>query len=251
LSTGEAIASDPASDGPVMPVVAVSDTVVERSGSAGSVPDFSGRLKLLRLVLWRHGQTTYNAEHRFQGQRDVPLNALGVAQAQRAARHLATLSPAQIWSSDLVRASATAAALAEQTGLEVRLEKDLRERHGGAWEGLTTDEIRRRYPDDLAAWQPPGGETSGYVAERTAAAMTRIADQSEPGSLVVVVGHGASLTWGMSRLLGLDERVTGGMGNCCWSVVSRRVDGGRWRLLEFNVGALPEPVEVAELGDDD
>jgi probable phosphoglycerate mutase len=179
-----------------MPVVAVSDTVVERSGSAGSVPDFSGRLKLLRLVLWRHGQTTYNAEHRFQGQRDVPLNALGLAQAQRAARHLATLSPAQIWSSDLVRASATAAALAELTGLELRLEKDLRERHGGAWEGLTTEEIRQRYPDDLAAWQPPGGETSEFVAERTATAMTRIADQSEPGSLVVVVGHGASLTWG-------------------------------------------------------
>jgi broad specificity phosphatase PhoE len=233
-----------------MPVVAVSDTVAERTGSAGSVPDFSGRLKLLRLVLWRHGQTTYNAEHRFQGQRDVPLNALGRAQAQRAARHLATLSPAQIWSSDLVRASATAVELAEITGLEVRLEKDLRERHGGAWEGLTTEEIRQRYPDDLAAWQPPGGETSETVAERTAAAMIRIADQSEPGSLVVVVGHGASLTWGMSRLLGLDERVTGGMGNCCWSVVSRRLDGGRWRLLEFNVGALPEPVEVAELGDD-
>lgn len=233
-----------------MPVVAVPGGGVERSGSAGGRPDFGGRLKLLRLVLWRHGQTTYNAEHRFQGQRDVPLNAVGQAQAQRAAGHLATLFPAQIWSSDLIRASATAGYLAEMTGLEVRLDKDLRERHGGAWEGLTTQEIRERYPDDLAAWQPPGGETSEYVAERTAAALTRIADQSEPGSLVVVVGHGASLTWGMSRLLGLDDRVTGGMGNCCWSVVSRRVDGGRWRLLEFNVGALPEPVEVAELGDD-
>jgi len=232
-----------------MPVVE-QDGGAERSGSAGSKPDFGGRLKLFRLVLWRHGQTTYNAEHRFQGQRDVALNAVGRAQAQRAAQHLATLSPAQIWSSDLVRASATAGYLAELTGLEVRLDKDLRERHGGVWEGLTTEEIRQRYPDDLAAWQPPGGETSEFVAERTAAALTRIADQSEPGSLVVVVGHGASLTWGMSRLLGLDDRVTGGMGNCCWSLVSRRADGGRWRLLEFNVGALPEPVEVAELGDD-
>ena len=232
-----------------MPVVE-QDGGAERSGSAGSRPDFGGRLRLLRLVLWRHGQTTYNAEHRFQGQRDVPLNALGRAQAQRAARHLATLSPAQIWSSDLVRASETAGYLAELTRLKIRLEKDLRERHGGVWEGLTTQEIRERYPDDLAAWQPPGGETSEFVAERTAAALARIADQSEPGSLVVVVGHGASLTWGMSRLLGLDDRVTGGMGNCCWSLVSCRMEGGRWRLLEFNVGALPEPVEVAELGDD-
>ncbi len=226
-----------------------SDGGAERS--AGSRPEpGSGRANLLRLVLWRHGQTTYNAEHRFQGQRDVPLNALGRAQAQRAARHLATLAPAQIWSSDLVRASATAGYLARLTGLEAQLDKDLRERHGGAWEGLTIDEIRERYPDDLAAWQPPGGETSEFVAERTAAALTRIAGQSEPGSLVVAVGHGASLTWGMSRLLGLDDRVTGGMGNCCWSLLSRRVGGDRWRLLEFNVGALPEPVEVAELGDD-
>jgi len=202
-------------------------------------------------VLWRHGQTTYNAERRFQGQRDVPLNAVGRAQAQRAARHLVTLQPTQIWSSDLIRASTTAGFLARLTGLDVQHDKDLRERHGGAWEGLTTEEIRAQYPDDLAAWQPPGGETAEFVAERTAAALERIAAQQEPGSLAVVVGHGASLTWGMSRLLGLDDRVTGGMGNCCWSLLSRRVGGGRWRLLEFNVGALPEPVEVAELGGED
>ena len=249
-----AAASPPAAAPPAVAsrAVGVVDGGVERSATAGSRPEIgSGRLNLLRLVLWRHGQTTYNAEHRFQGQRDVPLNAIGRAQAQRAARHLATLAPAQIWSSDLVRASATGDYLARLTGLEVRLDKDLRERHGGAWEGLTTDEIRQRYPEELATWQPPDGETSEVVAERTATALTRIADQSEPGSLVVVVGHGASLTWGMSRLLGLDDRVTGGMGNCCWSLVSRRVDAGRWRLLEFNVGALPEPVEVAELGAED
>ena len=202
-------------------------------------------------MLWRHGQTAFNAESRFQGQRDVPLNALGRAQAKRAARHLATLRPTQIWSSDLSRASATAGYLARLCGLGVQLDKDLRERHGGAWEGLTIEEIRAKYPDDLTAWQPPGGETSEYVAERTAAALSRIADQAGPGSLVVAVGHGASLTWGMSRLLGLGDRVTGGMGNCCWSLLSRRGGGGPWRLLEFNVGALPEPVEVAELGDED
>ncbi len=202
------------------------------------------------MVLWRHGQTTWNAERRFQGQHDVPLNPLGRAQAQRAARHLAGLEPSQIWSSDLVRASATAEFLAALTGLPVQLDKDLRERHGGAWEGLTTDEIRERYPDDLAAWNPPDGEPVAAVAERTCAALQRIAQGADPGSLVVVAGHGASLTWGLSRLLGLDERVTGGLGNCCWCLVSRRAGGGRWRLLEYNVGALPEPVEVAELGDD-
>ena len=224
--------------------------VVERSAGIG-VGGAGGHEDLVRLVLWRHGQTAFNAERRFQGQRDVPLNAIGRAQARRAARHLATLEPTELWSSDLSRAASTAGYLARLTGLEIRQDKDLRERHGGAWEGLTIEEIRERYPDDLAAWEPPGGETLETVAERTAAALARIAAGAAPGSLVVVTGHGASLTWGMSRLLGLDDRVTGGMGNCCWSLLSRRVGHDRWRLLEFNVGALPEPVEVAELGEDD
>ena len=224
--------------------------VVERSAGIG-VGGAGGHEDLVRMVLWRHGQTAFNAERRFQGQRDVPLNAVGRAQARRAARHLATLEPTELWSSDLSRAATTAGYLARLTGLEIRQDKDLRERHGGAWEGLTIEEIRERYPDDLAAWEPPGGETLKTVAERTAAALARIAAGAAPGSLVVVTGHGASLTWGMSRLLGLDDRVTGGMGNCCWSLLSRRVGHDRWRLLEFNVGALPEPVEVAELGEDD
>jgi glucosyl-3-phosphoglycerate phosphatase len=240
----EAAAPGSAAAGPaVVPVVVAP---VATSTAAGTAP---GHGDLFRLVLWRHGQTTYNAEHRFQGQRDVPLNALGRAQAQRAARHLASLEPAAIWSSDLVRATATAECLAKMVGLDVQQDKDLRERFGGEWEGLTIGEIRRSYPEEHATWEPPGGESVESVASRTAGALQRIAERSAPGSLVVVVGHGASLTWGMSRLLGLDNRVTGGLGNCCWCLLSKR--GSRWRLLEYNVGALPEPVEVAELGDDD
>jgi glucosyl-3-phosphoglycerate phosphatase len=198
-------------------------------------------------VLWRHGETDYNAERRFQGQRDVPLNAAGLAQARRAARYLATLHPVAIYSSDLVRASATANALARLTGLQVQLDKDLRERHGGEWEGLTTDEIRERYPDQQALWEPPGGESSEAVADRTEAALLRIAAAAyAPGSVAVVVGHGASLNLGMTRLLGLPDghRITGPMLNCRWCQLSRR--DGRWRLIEFNVAAFPEPLDATE-----
>jgi probable phosphoglycerate mutase len=208
-------------------------------------------------VLWRHGQTVWNAERRFQGQSDIPLDETGQAQAERAARLLAGLRPDLIVSSDLSRAAGTAAALARLTGLEVTLDKDLRERHGGCWEGLTDAEIRARYPVEHANWSPPDGEPTSVVAERVAAALHRIAavladgqagDRASgqtdgAGGLAVVVSHGAALRLGMSRLLGMPDDLSGVLGplsNCSWSVVGRRRD--RWRLLEHNAGTLPEPI---------
>jgi glucosyl-3-phosphoglycerate phosphatase len=196
----------------------------------------------VKLVLWRHGQTTYNAERRFQGQSDVPLNDVGREQARRAARYLAAMKPDAIFSSDLSRAAETAAILAGLTGLTVQLDKDLRERGGGSWEGKTADEIRAQFPEAFANWAPSDGETAVAVADRASAAMERIADGLPGGSLAVVVAHGGALGFGAARLLGIpdDLRALGPFGNCCWSVVSRRL--GRWRLLEHNVGILPEPV---------
>jgi probable phosphoglycerate mutase len=94
------------------------------------------------------------------------------------------------------------------------------------------------------------------VADRAAAAFQRIADSLDTGSLAVLVSHGAAINLGISRLLGLPERirVLGPLGNCAWSVLARR--DGHWRLLEHNVGreldqvAEPEsePVEVLTVG---
>jgi glucosyl-3-phosphoglycerate phosphatase len=200
----------------------------------------------VRLVLWRHGQTVWNVERRFQGQSDIPLDQTGEAQAERAARLLAGLRPDMIVSSDLARASATAAPLARLTGLEVSLDKDLRERHGGCWEGLTDTEIRERYPAEHASWNPPDGEPSAAVAERVAGALHRVADTVGEG-LAVVVSHGAALRLGMSRMLGMPEELFGVLGplsNCSWSVLGRRRE--RWRLLEHNAGTLPEPVILSD-----
>jgi glucosyl-3-phosphoglycerate phosphatase len=207
----------------------------------------------VRLVLWRHGQTIWNAERRFQGQTDIPLDETGQAQAERAARLLASLRPDLIVSSDLSRAASTAAALARLTGLEVALDKDLRERHGGGWEGLNDAEIRARYPAEHASWSPPDGEPSPVVAERVAGALQRIADRlAEEGGdgtsrVAVVASHGAALRLGMSRFLGLPEELFGVLGplsNCSWSVLGQR--RGQWRLLEHNAGTLPEPVVLSD-----
>jgi broad specificity phosphatase PhoE len=131
----------------------------------------------------------------------------------------------------------------------VILDKDLRERHGGRWEGLTDAEIRARYPAEHATWTPPEGESTLVVADRVAAALRRVATavsdgtRTGGGGLAVVVSHGAALRLGASRLLGLPEEVFGALGplsNCSWSVVGQR--HARWRLLEHNAGTLPEPI---------
>ena len=209
-----------------------------RGGTEAAGPD-----NRIRLLLWRHGQTTWNVEGRFQGQTDIPLDQTGEQQAARAARLLAALRPDLIVSSDLGRAMATAAPLAQLTGLTVTADKDLRERHGGVWEGLTNEEIRARYPAEYAQWLPPGGESTATVGERAGAALQRITDGLVPGQLAVVVSHGAALRLGAARLLGLPEELWGVIGplsNCSWSVLARR--SRRWRLIEHNAGTLPEPV---------
>ena len=199
-------------------------------------------------MLWRHGQTTWNTEHRFQGQTDIPLDATGEEQAEQAARRLATLRPDALFSSDLTRAQQTAAPLARLAGLPVILDKDLRERFGGDWEGLADAEIRERYPAERATWNPPNGEPTSVVADRMVGALTRIADTLADGQLAVVVGHGAALRLGMERVLGLPAAgtpVLGSLANCSWSVLELR--DAHWRLNEYNAGTLPEPVI---LGDD-
>jgi len=202
-------------------------------------------------VLWRHGQTSWNREHRFQGQTDIPLDETGVAQAGHAARRLAPLRPHAIFASDLSRAQQTAASLARLTGLAVTPDKDLRERFGGDWEGLSDAEIRERYPAERVTWNPPNGEPTLVVADRVAGALTRIAGSLADDQLAVVVGHGAALRLGIERVLGLpaDGPATlGGLVNCSWSVIELRE--AHWRLMEYNVVALQEAIPEPVTGDD-
>lgn len=123
------------------------------------------------------------------------------------------------------------------------VDKDLRERGGGEWEGLTRDEIRAGWPVEYEAWEAPGGEDVGHVADRVADAIGRWAARLDDDGLLVVASHGAALRLGICRLLGLPQELwsaLGGLGNCSWSVLEEGRRG--WRLLEHNAGTLPEPV---------
>ena len=104
-----------------------------------------------KLLLIRHGETAWNAEHRIQGQLDIPLSPRGVLQSARLAECLAEEPIAAVYSSGQSRAWLTAVPLALRHGLEVIPEPRLRERCFGIFEGLTLDEIAVRHPAELPA----------------------------------------------------------------------------------------------------
>lgn len=203
-----------------------------------------------RVVVWRHGQTAWNLGGRFQGQSDVPLDATGVEQARSSARLLAALGPAAIVSSDLERATATAAELAAVTGLPVRTDPGLRETNLGSWQGLTRAEVEQRFPGEAAAWlrggldRRGGGESMTEVADRAVLAVESALEKVGADGTLIAVTHGGSGRVVIARMIALPPEhwsALGGLSNCCWSVLSER-RSGRWALLEHNAGTLPQPV---------
>jgi 2,3-bisphosphoglycerate-dependent phosphoglycerate mutase/probable phosphoglycerate mutase len=195
------------------------------------------------VVLWRHGETDYNATLRMQGQSDESLlTEVGVAQAQRAAPVLATLRPDVLVTSDLSRAAITARVLGEHIGLEPDVDKRLRETHLGTWQGLARAEVDAGWPGDRAAWRdtpdwsPPGGETRLEVAARGRQVVDEL-DATGHHSAVLCT-HGGLISGLTPLLLGLPPPtwpVFGAISNCHWTVL-RRVRG-RWRLESYNTAA--------------
>jgi probable phosphoglycerate mutase len=152
-----------------------------------------------RLCVVRHGETAWNAEHRVQGQLDVPLNAIGLAQAAAAAKVLSQEKFDAIYSSDLSRARQTARPTANLLSLEVLLEKGLRERHYGIFERLTYAEVKTRFPEDYARFEArepdyafQTGESLKDFSVRSIAVISKIAKEHE-GQSVLVFTHGGVL----------------------------------------------------------
>jgi glucosyl-3-phosphoglycerate phosphatase len=205
------------------------------------------------IVVWRHGRTQWNTEHRFQGHSDIALDELGLAQAERAARLLASFPPDVVICSDLSRARQTVAPLLTLTGLPATYDPALRETNGGSWEGLLDVDILARDGEAYRAWKrgediaAGGGERRTETAARVVAAVEKALADVAAGQVLVVVTHGGTARGMLGRMLDLPVsrwRALGGLANCSWSVLEETRWG--WRLAEHNAGTLPEPV----MGDD-
>jgi probable phosphoglycerate mutase len=174
-----------------------------------------------RLLLIRHAESPHNLGSRLVSASATGLTARGLRQAAWLADHLAARGPIDtLYASTIDRARRTAEAIAERTGLVVRLVDDLREWDFGECEGLTPEEIERRYPGQLSApparddleWGWPGGESRGAFYARARRAIDRIA-ASHDGSTAAVVAHNGLLT----------------------SYLAQAIDGVPWTHEQYNL----------------
>src|SRR5712691_3232788 len=177
----------------------------------------------LRLLAIRHGATAYSQERRYAGSHDVPLSPEGRRQCSALPQALASFHAAAIYASPLVRARESAAPIAADQAIEVTLESDFREMCFGDWEGLTRDEVERRFPEDYKVWctaperfARPGSEPLSAVAERVTRAVAELR-ATHLGETVILVSHGvvtrlivlAALGLGPERLWSVDASPAG------------------------------------------
>jgi phosphoserine phosphatase len=161
------------------------------------------------IHLARHGETDWNRELRWQGHSDLPLNERGRLQAQALADALAGSSFAAVYSSDLSRASETAAIVAGRLNLPVSVDPALREIDVGSWEGFTLAELEARSPEAVTRWEEngehgwEGGESHEEMLARVRDAIRSIAAKHE-GQEVFVVSHGGPIRALKALAAGLD-----------------------------------------------
>lgn len=195
----------------------------------------------IRIHLIRHGQTEWNAEGRWQGALDVHLSAVGIEQAHRLARHLSAYAIRAIYSSDLSRAAVTARICADALGLPVRLDPRWREFNLGVLSGLTMDEIRARYPDELRGLQEnyldhvvAGGESRRMMMERAYGAWCDVVAAGDPEA--AIFSHGGLIRVLLYRLFDGDPIVRSGhIENT--SITTLEVVEGQVRLIAL--GQIP------------
>jgi broad specificity phosphatase PhoE len=206
----------------------------QEPAETGIADENPSKLSPTRLLLVRHGESTWNREHRIQGQLDPPLSDEGRGQAARLGRRLAGRRFVAFYSSDLKRAFETSQVIGETAGAQPTPMLDLREVFLGEWEGLRTDEIAERYPDAWARWRHepswdlvPGGEGAGRFEKRVESALEQIFGRHPDGD-VLVVTHGGVIQVALHRIVGRPSQglFSFRIQNASISVIERR-DGRR------------------------
>lgn len=150
------------------------------------------------IYLIRHGAIDKPSARSFLGQSDLYLNDNGIHQAESLAEQLQDIPFTQVFSSPLQRAVQTAALVSGKSAASIHTIVQFKEINLGAWEGLTVDQVKARFPGayeqrgrDLEFFRPEGGESFGDLATRSYPALLALA-QKYPGPLLVVAHAGVN-----------------------------------------------------------
>ncbi|MGM0500950.1 MAG: alpha-ribazole phosphatase [Bacillota bacterium] len=162
-----------------------------------------------KLILARHGETNWNKESRFQGNKNIKLNQTGIAQAKKLATRLADIEIDAIYSSTLDRSNKTAQIVAKKHDLEVDVKADLQEINFGVWEGLTFKQIESKYQDEFKLWKsnpaknkPAEGESLTDVQDRVFNTIDELLVKHQ-GQTILIVAHGGVNRVLISNFLGM------------------------------------------------
>jgi broad specificity phosphatase PhoE len=195
----------------------------------------------VELICVRHGRTAWNADKRFQGHTDIPLDDEGRAQATALAALLAGARIDAAVSSDLVRAVETARIVLGPRDVALRLDPDWREMRFGEWEGLTWEQIVEANPQlgassetSVKNYTPGGGETFEELCARIGRAVDRIAGELPADGVALVATHAGSLHALLSVLLGDAERAALRVRFLTASITRFRRTNGKWTLARLN-----------------
>jgi len=151
---------------------------------------------MTRIVLIRHGRTVWNKENRVRGRLNPEMDEIGLKQAEATARYVAARWPVvAVLTSPLRRAVQTAERIARAQGLSAEPFHGLLDADFGEWQGLTLEEVERRYPSSCRTWLNaphmvhfPGGETLTDVRRRVLAGVDEVIARYA-GQSVAMVGH--------------------------------------------------------------
>jgi len=165
------------------------------------------------VFLLRHGETVNSADGvlRYNGFTDVDITARARAQMARRAGEFSRLAVRAVYASDLKRCRIGGELIAEGCNCGLELVPELREFNMGDWEGLSLDEVRERYPDqvkkkfaDFFNYRIPGSETIAEVEARVFPAFDRLV-AAHRGETIVIVAHGGVNLLLLTRALGLER----------------------------------------------
>lgn len=213
---------------------------------------------MTRIILVRHGETTWNIEGRYQGQEDTPLSERGLKQGHMLAEGLKNVPIDLCISSPLKRSFMTCSFCAELHNLPVATDDRLMEINHGSWEGVLAPDIAAKYPVEFEQWHtephlvvmPDGGESLEDVRMRVRAAFDEYAEKY-PDKTILVAAHDAVNKAIICDLMGMgmEHFWQVKQDNTCINVLE--FDGKAWRAVLINstahMGYLFSGIEQAGL----